>query len=94
MTVHLYLNGDVDKIESDPVADIKRQKAKLPVDDLPLEGGSTRFFAMNLKRYLDVVPATGQCLVFQHRGLLHSGEDVIQGTKYTMRADVLYEKID
>ena len=92
VTVHLYLNGEVTKIDDDPVEYVKRQK--LPLDLQPLEGGSTRFHSMNLNRYLDVVPQVGSCLVFQHRGLLHSGDDVVQGTKYTMRTDVMYQKIE
>jgi len=94
VTVHVYLNGDAAEIKDNSVGYVKQQKTKLPIDELPLKGGSTRFFSMNLKRHLDVVPATGACLVFQHRGLLHSGEDVIQGTKYTVRTDVMYEKIE
>ena len=92
VTVHLYLNGETSKIEDDPVGYIKRQK--LPVDQRPLEGGATRFHSMNLIDYLDVEPQTGSCLVFQHGGLLHSGADVVQGTKYTMRTDVMYQKIE
>jgi hypothetical protein len=92
VTVHLYLNGEVTTIEDDPVECVKRRK--LPVDQRPLEGGSTRFSSMNLKRHLDIVPQTGLCLVFQHRGLLHSGDDVVQGTKYTMRTDVMYGKVE
>jgi hypothetical protein len=92
VTVHIYLNGEVTSIEDDPVEFARRQK--LPVDQRPLEGGATRFHSMNLKRYLDVVPQTGSCLVFQHRGLVHSGDDVVQGTKYTMRTDVMYRKME
>lgn len=92
VTVHIYLNGEVTSIEDDPVEFAKRQN--LPVDQRPLEGGATRFHSMNLKRYLDVVPQTGSCLLFQHRGLVHSGDDVVQGTKYTMRTDVMYRKME
>ncbi len=95
LTVHVYLNGEVTNIEDDPVGYIKQQKAKLPIDELPLQGGATRFFEPRaLQRYFDVIPETGACLVFQHRGLVHSGDDVVQGTKYTMRTDVMYEKVD
>ena len=40
---------------------------------------------------MDVDPRAGRVLIFQHRGLYHAGDDVIAGTKYTMRTDVLYE---
>jgi hypothetical protein len=92
VTVHLYLNGKAANSEADPAEYAKYQK--LPVDQRPLEGGSTRFSSMNLKGHLDVIPQTGSCLVFQHRGLLHSGDDVVQGTKYTMRTDIMYRKIE
>jgi hypothetical protein len=92
VTVHLYLNGEVSNSEDDAVEYAQREG--WPVDQLPLKGGSTRFHSMDLQRYLDVFPQTGSCLVFQHRGLLHSGDDVVQGTKYTMRTDVMYHKIE
>lgn len=38
----------------------------------------------------DVLPKAGRILLFQHRDLIHSGDDVISGTKYTMRTDLLY----
>lgn len=39
---------------------------------------------------LDVMPVCGRILLFQHRDLIHSGDDVVQGTKYTMRTDLMY----
>ena len=61
----------------------------------PLVGGATRFFSVNnLSKFLDVNPKTGSCLVFQHRHLLHSGEEVDAGVKYTMRTDVMYRKVE
>jgi hypothetical protein len=92
VTVHLYLNGDATNVEDDAVKYAQREG--LPVDQRSLQGGSTRFHSMNLQHYLDVFPQTGLCLVFQHRGLLHSGDDVVQGTKYTMRTDIMYQKIE
>lgn len=38
----------------------------------------------------DVLPKAGRILLFQHRDLIHSGDDVLSGTKYTMRTDLLY----
>jgi hypothetical protein len=92
ITVHLYLNSEVSNTEDDAVKCVQREG--WPVDQRPLQGGSTRFHSMNLQRYLDVFPQAGSCLVFQHRGLLHSGDDVVQGTKYTMRTDVMYQKVE
>lgn len=63
-------------------------------DNLELVGGATRFFSWRDDNYFDFAPSMGSCIVFQHRNLIHSGEDVIQGTKYTMRTDVMYEKVE
>jgi hypothetical protein len=58
----------------------------------PLEGGATTFYSHDMRRRLDVVPKAGRVLLFQHRDLLHSGDDVISGTKLTMRTDIMYTK--
>ncbi|RMZ67472.1 oxidoreductase domain containing [Pyrenophora seminiperda CCB06] len=55
-----------------------------------LEGGATTFFSGNLIQRMDVVPKAGRVLLFQHRNLIHSGDDVINGTKYTLRTDIMY----
>lgn len=63
-------------------------------DGSKLVGGATRFFSRRGDKHFDFSPSMGSCIVFQHRSLVHSGEDVIQGTKYTMRTDVMYRKVD
>jgi hypothetical protein len=55
-----------------------------------LKGGATTFFAGNLRDRIDVVPKAGRVLLFQHRNLIHSGDDVISGTKFTLRTDIMY----
>ena len=66
-----------------------------PDEDSMLEGGATRFHAMDgSKRHLDVEPKTGRVLLFQHEGLLHSGANVTRGVKYSMRTDLMYVKCD
>jgi len=37
-----------------------------------------------------VMPKCGRVLLFQHRNLLHSGDDVVSGTKLTVRTDLMY----
>ena len=37
------------------------------------------------------MPEAGRVLIFQHRDLVHSGDDVLNGVKYTMRTDLMYE---
>jgi hypothetical protein len=58
----------------------------------PLEGGATTFYSGNMQERIDVVPKCGRVLMFQHRGLLHSGDDVVSGQKLTMRTDVMFAK--
>lgn len=55
-----------------------------------LVGGATTFHSYNMVDKVDVLPKAGRILLFQHRGLLHSGDDVLQGTKYTMRTDLMF----
>jgi hypothetical protein len=57
-----------------------------------LKGGATTFHSYDMKRRMDVVPKAGRVLLFQHRFLLHSGDDVVKGTKLTMRTDIMYAK--
>ncbi|KAF3037961.1 hypothetical protein E8E12_006195 [Didymella heteroderae] len=58
----------------------------------PLKGGATTFHSYNMQKRFDVKPKYGRVLMFQHRFLLHSGDDVVSGTKYTMRTDVMFAK--
>lgn len=74
-TLHLYLNDAIDKNGKQI-----------------LEGGATTFWSSySMKDRIDVVPKVGRVLLFQHRNLLHSGDDVVKGTKLTMRTDVMYK---
>lgn len=57
-----------------------------------LEGGATTFHSDDMRRTLDVSPKIGRVLIFQHKGLLHSGADVTSGIKMTLRTDLLYTK--
>ncbi|PSS28043.1 hypothetical protein M430DRAFT_72651, partial [Amorphotheca resinae ATCC 22711] len=75
-TLHLYLNDSAQGIGI-PVA--------------PLRGGATTFYSKDRKRRLDVDPKAGRVLIFQHRDLLHSGDDVVSGVKYSMRSDLMYQ---
>ncbi|KAK3685893.1 oxidoreductase domain-containing protein [Podospora appendiculata] len=80
-TVHLYLN--------DSQAEAGHEAAAAA----DLVGGATPFLSDDETRKVDVHPKAGRVLIFQHRRLLHSGADVVQGTKYTMRTDIVYEMI-
>lgn len=56
-----------------------------------LLGGATSFTdSYNTKDAVRVFPQTGSVLIFQQRNLLHGGDDVFRGVKYTVRTDVMY----
>ena len=42
---------------------------------------------------LDVPARTGRALVFEQRGLFHSGMGVKRGVKLAMRTDILYDVV-
>jgi hypothetical protein len=81
-TFHLYLNGNGETSD-----------ASLSEND-QLDGGATTFHSHNLMRKYDVFPKTGRVLIFQHRNLWHSGNDVVRGMKYTMRSDIMYKRLN
>lgn len=78
-TLHLYLNDGVGK-------DGK----------VLLKGGATTFHDRNVdedkekEKDVHIWPKCGRVLLFQQKGLLHSGQDVESGTKFTMRTDLMY----
>ncbi|KAK6839909.1 oxidoreductase domain-containing protein [Apiospora arundinis] len=78
-TVHIYLN------------DSKAEASDEDKDKTELEGGATTFLSTDETRRLDVNPKAGRVLIFQHRRLYHSGDNVLAGTKYTIRTDLLYK---
>jgi hypothetical protein len=60
-----------------------------------LSGGATRIWGnqwANRFQYLDIEPKVGRVLIFQQKGLVHSGEEVTKGLKYAMRSDFLFEE--
>lgn len=67
--------------------------SKAEVESADLVGGATPFLSRDQKRRVDVNPKTGRILIFQQRGLLHSGDDVTAGVKYTMRTDMMFEMV-
>ena len=46
-----------------------------------------------MRKTYDVKPVVGRVLIFQHRGLIHSGGEVTSGEKFTMRTDLMYERM-
>lgn len=58
-----------------------------------LAGGATTFWSYD-KRRVDVEPKMGAILIFQHKGLLHAGDEVLSGTKITLRTDIMYRNLN
>jgi hypothetical protein len=57
-----------------------------------MRGGSTRFFAdaSGGEAIASVRPEVGMAVVFDHR-LWHDGEPVVEGTKWVLRTDVMFD---
>ena len=53
------------------------------------EGGTTDFYYDDGSPYISVEPVRGMALVFRH-DINHGGAQVIGGTKYVLRSDVMY----
>ncbi|KAF2720032.1 hypothetical protein K431DRAFT_286186 [Polychaeton citri CBS 116435] len=88
-TLHLYLS-DSGKPNEEALEGLSAEGSKAAVRGATI-GGATTFHGMDMERQLDVDSKTGRVLLFQQRDLLHSGDDVLQGLKYTMRTDLMYE---
>lgn len=98
LTVHLYLNGE----GGQDLEELMREKQRMEKGDGNINvdvhgkllGGATSF----VRDFEDdspavrVFPKTGSVLVFQQASLLHGGDSVFRGVKYTMRTDVMYRK--
>ncbi|KAL1962577.1 hypothetical protein VTN77DRAFT_9370 [Rasamsonia byssochlamydoides] len=97
-TIHLYLNGEGEQ----DLTELMREKERIEKGhgnvnlDVAgkLLGGATSFIPKleEKDRAVRVFPKTGSVLVFQQNDLLHGGDPVFRGTKYTMRTDVMYRK--
>jgi len=78
MTMHLYLN-DSDHLQG---------------EGQTLIGGATSFLASwdeTSPHRVAVQPKMGSVLVFQHDKLVHAGDTLDEGAKYTLRTDLMYE---
>ncbi|KAL4928830.1 uncharacterized protein BDV17DRAFT_85477 [Aspergillus undulatus] len=97
-TVHIYLNGDGEQDLEDLKRAIDGGEGAAANTDLEgsLLGGATSFLPRyeEKERHVRVFPKTGSVLVFQQSELLHSGDSVFRGTKYTLRTDVMYKLVE
>jgi hypothetical protein len=93
LTCHIYLNDRSGADDGEPSGGGetrfwpsqvgKRQKTC----DTESKNGSEKE-----KSFVDVKPKVGRALVFQQRMLWHSGQEVKQGEKYTVRLDLMFER--
>ena len=62
--------------------------------DADVKGGATRISkgrrGGDKEAFVDIEPKMGRVLIFQQRGLFHSGEDVTKGVKYALRSDFMF----
>ncbi|KAH8690788.1 hypothetical protein BGW36DRAFT_389327 [Talaromyces proteolyticus] len=103
-TIHLYLNGegedgqDLKEVLKRKELEDKNEVFKIAAGEEngkgKLLGGATSFMGswVNNDKAVRVWPKTGRVLVFQQSDLLHSGDSVYSGTKFTVRTDVMYKK--
>ncbi|KAF7585230.1 hypothetical protein BBP40_011615, partial [Aspergillus hancockii] len=96
----LFVGGDGEVDLSDVVAD-GQEETKEADETSPggtageekLLGGATPFTdGYSSRDAVRIFPKAGSILVFQQRNLVHGGDDVFRGVKYTMRTDVMYRK--
>ncbi|KAF8063179.1 hypothetical protein FPV67DRAFT_1563380 [Lyophyllum atratum] len=69
-----------------------RVTVQIYLNDEGLSGGATRILGTG-RRYLDIKPKVGRVLIFQQRRVFHSGEEVVQGLKYAVRSDFMFEQV-
>ncbi|KAL3436915.1 hypothetical protein BDV09DRAFT_164017 [Aspergillus tetrazonus] len=102
-TIHLYLNGDGEqdlqelKRATDAEGPEGPERGCMNLDvEGRLLGGATSFLPRyeEKERHVRIFPRTGSALVFQQSELLHSGDPVFRGTKFTLRTDVMYELVE
>ena len=83
-TIQLYLNDSAQELGIPEPANGETDPRIVGSADKPPElvrGGATTFHSRKGEHRLDVNPKAGRVLIFQHKGLLHSGDDVKAGVK-------------
>ncbi|KAJ5895394.1 Prolyl 4-hydroxylase alpha subunit [Penicillium taxi] len=79
--------GDEDQV----LTDAEAVAHPLTADpEAKLLGGATSFIDGFRGDCVRVFPKAGTVLIFQQRNLMHCGDDVFRGVKYTVRTDVMY----
>ncbi|KAN0086596.1 hypothetical protein V8E54_000284 [Elaphomyces granulatus] len=100
-TMHLYLNGDGEQSNDELLHEQNRmdmENTTTIINKDPsakLLGGATSFLLCSMATQnngVKIFPKTGSVLIFQHNGLMHAGDDIFRGVKYTMRTDIMYRQ--
>ncbi|KAJ6015699.1 Prolyl 4-hydroxylase alpha subunit [Penicillium herquei] len=90
----LFRGGEVDLMDIEETQSDSDLQSPNDADARSKErllGGATSFMGDYRGRdAVRVFPKTGSLLIFQQRNLMHSGDDVFRGIKYTVRSDVMY----
>jgi len=87
-----YFRGHCDSQLELPDGRKSRVTVQVYLGDAEVEGGATRISQgrRNEEAFVDIEPKKGRVLIFQQRGLFHSGEDVTKGVKYALRSDFMF----
>lgn len=105
-TIQLYLNGDGEQDLGELQREMGREKEKAGENEkekwtnadvnAKLLGGATSFIPRfeEAETQVRVFPKTGSVLVFQQSDLLHGGDPVVRGSKFTVRTDVMYRVVE
>lgn len=99
-TLHLYLNGDGEQGPQELMQVSKKAEIGPEANvNMNPEGkllGGTTSFSTSHKEGCGIVqgfPKTGSALVFHQYHLLHDGDPVFRGVKYTLRTDIMYREV-
>ncbi|KIM43976.1 hypothetical protein M413DRAFT_443043 [Hebeloma cylindrosporum] len=87
-----YFRGHCDGQLELPDGRSARVTVQIYLGDEGVQGGATRIWGTAKHRYLDIEPKKGRVLIFQQRGVYHSGEEVTEGIKYTLRTDFMFRQ--
>ncbi|KAF9032394.1 hypothetical protein BJ165DRAFT_1517538 [Panaeolus papilionaceus] len=85
-----YFKGHCDFLHDLPDGRVGQVTIQIYLGEDGVEGGATRIAGGSPGKYVDVFPKKGRVLIFQHKDVFHSGEEVTSGLKFTLRSDLLY----
>lgn len=84
LTVIIYLNGNFEGGKTTFYKPLNKRNRCDTVDDEVAKGTTKKF---------EYVPKTGSCVIFNHN-MIHSGDPVFKGSKYIIRTDIIYKRVE